>query len=305
MYVLATVIVIILIIVIMYNYDMRKLTRNIDKNSRLIETKSGVIECSISGEGIPVIISHGGAGGYDQGQITGKVHLDDRFKVIAVSRFGHLRTPLPEDCSAIKQADAYAGLLDELGIKEAAILGTSGGGPSAIQFAQRHPNRCMALILSCAVSQYLPERSLEGYKHPFAYWIITKFFRKLVLKQIGVSTDLYKTLSSDEKEVINSLFKTMNPIKLRREGLLVEVPEWGDSATWESNYRLNEIAVPTLVIHAVDDTVVPYKHGEDAKRLIPNAVLISLPHGGHLKLKHGKRIIQETSQFIYDNERRI
>lgn len=97
MYVLATIIAIIVIIVIMYNYEMKKLTANIEKNSGLIETKSGVIECSISGEGIPVIISHGGAGGYDQGQITSKVHLDDRFKVIAVSRFGHLRTPLPKD----------------------------------------------------------------------------------------------------------------------------------------------------------------------------------------------------------------
>lgn len=303
MYVLATIIVIILILMIMYNYDMKKLIRNIEKNSCLIETKSGVIECSISGEGIPVIISHGGAGGYDQGQITAKVHLDDRFKVIAVSRFGHLRTPLPENCSAIKQADAYADLLDALGIEEAAILGTSGGGPSAIQFAQRHPNRCMALVLSCAVSQYLPERSLKGYKHPFVYWILTKFFRKLVLKQIGVSTNLYQTLNTDEKEVINSLFKIMNPIKLRREGLLVEVPEWSNVTIWESNYHLKDITVPTLVIHAVDDTVVPYKHGEDAKRLIPNATMISLPHGGHLKLKHGKRIIQETSQFIYNNER--
>lgn len=160
------------------------------------------------------------------------------------------------------------------------------------------------MVLSCAVSQYLPERSVEGYKHPFVYWILTKFFKKLVLKKIGVSTNLYQTLNSGEKEVINSLFKTMNPIKLRREGLFVEVAEWGNLAAWESNYHLNNIVVPTLIIHAVDDAVVPYKHGEDAKESIPNAKLISLPHGGHLKLKHGTRIVQETSQFICDNERR-
>ena len=45
------------------------------------------------------------------------------------------------------QADAYALLLDTLGIERAAVFGYSGGGPSAIQFAFRHAERTSALIL--------------------------------------------------------------------------------------------------------------------------------------------------------------
>ncbi len=51
--------------------------------------------------------------------------LADRFHVIAMSRFGYLRTPLPLDASASAQADAYACLLDALNIRQAAIIGDS------------------------------------------------------------------------------------------------------------------------------------------------------------------------------------
>lgn len=68
-------------------------------------------------------------------------------RVIAVSRFGYLRTPLPADASAAAQADAHACVLDALGIRRAAVLGVSAGGPSALQFALRHPERTAALVL--------------------------------------------------------------------------------------------------------------------------------------------------------------
>jgi pimeloyl-ACP methyl ester carboxylesterase len=43
------------------------------------------------------------------------------------------------------QADAVAALLDVLGIRTAAVMAVSGGGPCALQFALRHPQRCCAL----------------------------------------------------------------------------------------------------------------------------------------------------------------
>src|SRR5262249_35660184 len=68
-------------------------------------------------------------------------------RVIAVSRFGYLRTPLRADASPAAQADAHACLLDALGIRRAAIVGASAGAPSSMQFALRHPERCAALVL--------------------------------------------------------------------------------------------------------------------------------------------------------------
>src|SRR6185503_12072375 len=69
------------------------------------------------------------------------------FRVIAMSRFGYLRTPLPADASPAAQADAHACLLDALKISRAAVIGASAGAPSSMQFALRHPDRCSALVL--------------------------------------------------------------------------------------------------------------------------------------------------------------
>jgi len=68
-------------------------------------------------------------------------------RVIAMSRFGYLRTPMPADASAAAQADAHLCLLDALGIRRAAVMGGSAGAPSALQMAIRHPDRVSALIL--------------------------------------------------------------------------------------------------------------------------------------------------------------
>ena len=63
-----------------------------------------------------------------------------------------MRTPLESGRTAAESADLYAALLDTLNIKKVICHGVSGGGPSSYQFAIRHPDKCAALIASCAIS---------------------------------------------------------------------------------------------------------------------------------------------------------
>ena len=136
-----------------FQREMRTQRARLGRGSEVIETPAGVVEYARAGEGLPVLISHGGAGGYDQGLLTARMFLDDGFQAIAPSRFGHLRTPLARGSCAAAQADAYARLLDALHLERAAILGVSGGGPSSLQFALRHPRRSVALVMSAATSR--------------------------------------------------------------------------------------------------------------------------------------------------------
>ena len=83
--------------------------------SLIAQTRSGPIEYAESGSGTSLLIAHGAGGGFDQGMEFGGASLAHRgFYVIAASRFGYLRTPLPADASPAAQADAYAALLDSL-----------------------------------------------------------------------------------------------------------------------------------------------------------------------------------------------
>ena len=45
--------------------------------------------------------------------------------------------------------------------------------------------------------------------------------------------------------------------------------------------RLNEIAVPTLIIHGTDDPVLPYVHGLALKAAIRGAKMLTLEGAGH------------------------
>ena len=130
-----------------YRRDIHAARRRIASGSLVAETRAGRIEYAIAGDGPPVLLVHGAGGGYDQGLDLGEPLVARGLRVIAMSRFGYLRTPLPLDASPAAQADAHACLLDALGIARVAVVAASAGAPSALQFVLRHPERCRALVL--------------------------------------------------------------------------------------------------------------------------------------------------------------
>jgi pimeloyl-ACP methyl ester carboxylesterase len=95
--------------------------RQLESGSRLIPTRYGVVEYASAGEGLPVLVSHGSFGGYDQGLEIGMPLLQAGCRLIAPSRPGYLRTPLTSGRTPAAQADLLAALLDELGVERAAV----------------------------------------------------------------------------------------------------------------------------------------------------------------------------------------
>ena len=138
--------------------------------SVLIDTRCGPIEYQEAGTGTgtPLLMVHGSGGGHDQGIAFAAKLTQQGIRVIAMSRFGYLRTPMPIDSSPAAQADAHVCLLDALGIERAAVLGGSAGGPSALQMAIRHPDRVSALALLVPLA-YKPSTSTDTAK-PLAPW---------------------------------------------------------------------------------------------------------------------------------------
>jgi pimeloyl-ACP methyl ester carboxylesterase len=93
-----------------------------------------------------------------------------------------VRSPLPVDSSPQAQADRYAALLDALGIGKVAVVGTSAGTASCLQFALRHAERCSALVLfSMAVPPYpirpiLVQRLIHTCcRSEFLFWMMFQF----------------------------------------------------------------------------------------------------------------------------------
>ena len=280
-----------------FNFKKRHI-RALQSGCEKVYTRYGLIEYKEEGEGIAVLTSHGGAGGYDQGIIIGRNHLTKNYRIISPSRFGHLGTPLRKNSSAIAQADAYAELLDKLNIDKVFIIGSSGGGPSAIQFAMRYPEKCLGLILSAAVSGYIPQRSKFVYKSSYVFWLINKLALPIALAKIGVTKDIQNKLNVDEKAYLRSMLQAIHPISLRRDGLFNDINEWANKDRWRLFYDSSEISVPTLLIHALNDEVVPYSMAYNLASKISHAKLITLQNGGHLRLGKSKKIKKEVQKFI-------
>ncbi|MCQ1536181.1 alpha/beta hydrolase [Methanosarcina sp. KYL-1] len=254
-------------------------------NSNILETEYGDIEYSVMGEGTPVILLHGAGGGYDQGLWLGKVFFGDGYKFISVSRYGYLRSSIPENASIESQAAAYETLLDNLSIDKAIVVGASAGGPSATQFANDYPDRCSALVLVSAVSM----GPAPGDKDPlyvgiihtiqqsdYAYWLFTRFFQATILDLMGIPTEVYEAFNPEQKELAQEMLDIMHPMSQRYEGTVNDEKMIEFYTVPAGNLR-----APTLIIHAKDDALVSYEHAENAHNKISQSQLVLYDTGGH------------------------
>lgn len=158
-----------------FDTDIKQARDRVAHGSALIATGCGPIEYQEAGQGVPLLAVHGSGGGYDQGMAFAGALAQRGVRVIAMSRFGYLRTPMPADASAAAQANAHVCLLDALGIDRAGVLGGSAGAPSALQMAIRHPERVSALVLLVPLAYKPPD--LADSAPPLPPWVENALMR--------------------------------------------------------------------------------------------------------------------------------
>jgi pimeloyl-ACP methyl ester carboxylesterase len=274
---------------IWYLLDMNRAYERITGKSTVISSPIGDIEYSEGGNisGYPVLVIHGGGGGYDQGELIAEVVLDESFYWIAPSRFGYLGSSLPVNGTWDEQADAYAHLLDHLGIQEAAVVAMSQGGPSALLFAVKYPDRVTSLTcISCGVvasdSEYQAEANKKGgilktiFRYDLLYWTLSKLFKKQLLGVIGADDEVIAGLSPTQREKSNRFIDEMNPAAPRSAGAVF------DNEAAMPGDRIAAISAPTLIIHAKDDLLQLYHNADFAASTIPGSELMSFESGGHV-----------------------
>lgn len=296
-------IVIILIIRPKYIKDLRLAEKKLESYvTSVIDTPIASVQYYRSGKGYPIIISHGITGGFDQGLGLAKNYIGEDYDFIAVSRFGYLGSELPEDSSPDAQADAYKHLLDKLDVDKAFVFGNSAGGTSAIRFAMKYPNRCLGLIL---VSSNVPTKASMPPKpimnaffgSNFLYWGVSALMKENMLKMIGVTKFIQEGMTKQEKDkLLNEIVIGGLPIALRTKGVINDM--FTSNPDINNNYSYEQIKVPTLIIHAKDDTLCSYNEALLISKRIENAKLVSFEQGGHLILHHEDEVRDKISNFI-------
>ncbi len=274
---------------------------HLQAQSQVIETARGPVEVAICGEGPAVVVMHGALGGFDRGMVYSFPELG--FKFICPSRPGYLRTPLETGTTFEEQADLLAALLDALGIEKAAVMACSAGGPPSVYFASRYPQRCWALVMGNAMTG--PIKGVNTLIEPVAKmffdwdWFTWFGVNRAVLYLLSPNLG-FQTINNREKQAhVVAMLRSMYPTSLRKAGFLNDFYQFQHT----SDYPLDQVKAPTMVIHGTADMVVPYRQGETSAEQIPDNQFLSVPGGTHLCfISHPELVKPALGQFLLQHQ---
>ena len=272
------------------------LMHSLDERATVLETPRGSVQVAREGQGPPVLIAHGGPGGFDQGLAFYAHLIDGGCELLAPSRPGYLRTPLASGRRPEDQADLYAAILDVLEIERAAIVGHSSGGPSAVHFAARHPERTTALLLDAAVLQRFVTRSSVLERATLESGLLVRLSYELArrwpVRMTSYAVAGMSAGSTREQKRAAVEWITADPSRLRSMQLALESvapleyrkPGWDNDQANEADLGplpFADVTAPTLIAHGALDRNIPLAHATDAARAIAGAELMVVKEGHH------------------------
>ena len=292
-----------------FKSDMAHAQARVAHGSVVVQTRCGPIEYQEAGTGVPLLAVHGSGGGYDQGMAFARPLTKQGIHVIAMSRFGYLRTPMPADASAAAQADAHICLLDALQIPKAAVLGGSAGAPSALQMAIRHPDRTSALILLVPLTYKPPTQMSSAPAMPpwvensmmsvigsdFLFWSALHLARNpLIGTVLATPPQVVATASPVEQARVRAMLDNILPVSSRAEGLRSDTA----ASKHLAPAALASVRAPTLIISALDDRYGTYASAKYTASHIAGAKFVGFARGGHIWVGHDDEVMTAIGKLL-------
>jgi 2-hydroxy-6-oxonona-2,4-dienedioate hydrolase/4,5:9,10-diseco-3-hydroxy-5,9,17-trioxoandrosta-1(10),2-diene-4-oate hydrolase len=242
-----------------------------------------------TGSGPAVVMLHGGGPGAS-GVSNYSRNIDalaQQFRVIVPDMPGYGRSAkgVDQDDPFGYLADMIRGLLDELGLATAHLIGNSYGGAAALRLALDTPHRVDKLVLmgpgGIGTTRAAPT---AGLKSLLSYYggdgpsreKLEAFIRNyLVYDGASVPDELIdpRYAASLDPEVV------ADPPLRRPSGPMALRTLWRMDLTRDS--RLKHLRTPTLVLWGRDDKVNRPSGGPMLVNLMPNAELVMTSHTGH------------------------
>jgi 3-oxoadipate enol-lactonase len=231
-----------------------------------------------AGSGEPLLLIQGMSGTHLSWGAPFKGALEESFDVIAFDNRGiGLSAPVDGPFTIEEMAADTAGLLDELALESAHVVGISMGGMIAQELALAHPQRLRSLTLGCTYcggpgSQLMPEENLKKLVAGMSSGDRDKAIRA------GYEVNLSPAFRADEgkyaafHEMATTVPAAKATIELQAQAIFGH----------DTSGRLGEISLPTLIVHGTVDGVLPFPNGELIASLMPKARLEILEEVGHM-----------------------
>lgn len=190
-------------------------------------------------------------------------------------------------------------VVDHAAPKKFALLGTSQGAAVAIAYAARHPERVSHLILYGGFARGALRRGDPGGADTFR--VLQDIVRIGWGKPHGAFRHVFGAMfmpegTSEQFRWFDELSRvSMSPENAMRSR--------DCSAFMDVEQLLGRIKVPTIILHAVDEILVPFSEARFLAANITGARLVSLDSKNHLLLEHEpswRRFLSEVEDFVAD-----
>ena len=192
-------------------------------------------------------------------------------------------------------------VIESLGLERFALMGMSGNSPAALAYAARHPERVTRLIMYGGWAGWPQPHDRDDETKEEAFQAMVRagwarpdpLFRRVFTNIfIPAATERQMTWFDDLQRMSTSTDNMLAARHARRHTNVAEV--------------LAEIRVPTLVLHARDDTAVNFDHARTLAAAIPDARLVTLQSRNHILLADEPAwsvFIREVTAFMEPDRR--
>lgn len=243
-----------------------------------VRTPTAELHYERAGSGEPLLLIQGMSGTHVAWGEPFLAPLREAFDVIAFDNRGiGLSAPIDGPFTISEMAEDAAGLLDELGIESAHVVGISMGGMIAQDLVLAHPERLRSLTLGCTYcggpgSMLMPQENLEKLAAGMSSGDRDKAIRA------SWEVNLSPAFRADEDryaafhEMATSVPAAKQTIELQVQAIFGH----------DNSARLGEISTSTQIVHGTEDGVLPYANAELIASLMPAAGLEPLQGVGHM-----------------------
>jgi len=234
------------------------------------------------GKGSPLVLLHGFPLDHNLWDDVVPM-LEDTFDLIIpdLRGFGEsetVDTPYTMD----DYASDIAGLLDQLNIQRAAIVGHSMGGYVALAFARLYPERVSGLALVASQAPADPPERKEG-RYKSAADVAANGISSVVETMTPKFT-ADPSLQARTREIMEK----QQPIAYI--GALKAMAERIDSTP-----LLSTFGFPVVIVHGDADALIPVDRGREVRDAIPGSLYIELKDVGHVPMLEDAK---ETAEVL-------
>ena len=228
------------------------------------------------GQGEPLVLI-AGVGTDSQSWASQLPDFTKSFRVVVFDNRGIGRTDKPAGAYSVDQmAQDAVNLMHVLDIPQAHILGHSLGGLIAQQLALKHPSSVKSLML-CSTSAKVPAITnfvLQNWLVSLQNDIPLNLYMRNVLPWI-FSSDFFENQSKVENFLT---LCTENPFPLTATGIEGQTAA---VATYDAREEVHKITIPTLVLAARHDILLPCSASLELHQKIPHSHMHIMETGGH------------------------